>query len=81
MVASVPFARLVRLTIRPRIEIKRGKRHPVEVRCSHRLTRCAPIGSQPFLTLLPVRFTKQVQEARPVVHVQRLPRAPRFLKV
>jgi hypothetical protein len=49
-----------------RIEIQRGKRHPVEVRCRPWLTGCAAIGNQPFLTLQAI-CSKQVQEARPVV--------------
>jgi hypothetical protein len=38
-------------SFRPRIAIKRGKRHLVEGRCGYRLTGCAAIGSKPLLPL------------------------------
>jgi hypothetical protein len=79
--ASSSRATMMDASLGARIEIKRGKRYPVEVRYRHRLTGWAPIGSQPFLSLLAVLLTKPAQELRLVVEVQRQPRAPRFLKV
>ena len=58
-------------SFRPRIAIKRGKRHPVEIRCSQRLAGRAAIGGQHCLAFLPIPLTKHAQEFRSVVSTQR----------